>query len=281
MPTQSLDEIIEAGPQAEPSAESAPQTPEAPEAPAQAETLTTEPQAQDEGEALPELDAGLPENPHERYDELHRRASGFKTAAISERQKRQARDAELAELRQQVERMQQPQPQAQAQADGEILDPILDPEGYSRSMHEQMMNEVRASNFRASCAAVEEAEPEKYQAAYSALDDLNPNHPIAAQVLQRLKSSPNPGRELLRVYDEMMSNPTIAPEIALHAAMSDPAKRRELAAVATGTPAQAAPQFDPRSLPTNLAGTRSVGRGGAQGAWTGQKPLAEILGEKR
>ena len=280
--SKSLDEIIESGPQPETEAVTeSPATEQAPVAEAQAEPQAQEHDAGESEPELPEIDAPLPDDPTEHLNELHRRLSGFKTAYQKEKHKRQESTAEFERARQDYEQRlaaaQQPQPQ-QVQADGEILDPILDPEGYARSIRDQTMNEVRASNFRASCAAVEEAEPDKYRAAYSALDNLNPNHPIGAQVMQRLKTAANPGREMLRVYDELMANPTTAPEIALHLAMSDPAKRRELAAAASGAPVQPSPAFDPRTLPTNLVNARSVGRGGAQGAWTGQTPLKEILG---
>lgn len=192
-------------------------------------------------------------------------------ALKDERNKRQALEAELNQLRQQYQAQAQPQPQVQGPPDR-----WEDPEGYDQWLIAQ------AANYAGQAARVEARQEFESQRIRSAADEAKAKHPdyvekigvfeqmaqLNPMLWQEMSRAPNPAEyayNTARLQVEIMQHGGI--EGMIEARMS----ARENAAI------QGVQDRLPSSAPPTLSSERSVGaRSGP--AWSGPTPLSELLG---
>lgn len=274
----SLDDILNDEPQTEaPQAEVQPEA-EAPEelsaSKAQRQKLAEDEQsdapARDEkgrfapkGEKQPEAEeAPAAEAPPAPQDETGQ----IPIAALKdERSKRQALEAELQQLRQQFQAMQQPQtPQV-------APDRWEDPEGYDRWLMGQVtaaaeQRAIEAFTYQriASDAAQFKADKPDYDqviGVFGQMANVNPG------LIEQMKLSPNPAKyayETAKLQQEIMQHG------GLEGLIEARLKAREAEAL------KAVEQQLPQSTPPTISGDRSVGQRTAQ-PWAGPTPLGDIL----
>jgi hypothetical protein len=164
-----------------------------PEEPAEVEEPGDEPEEQTE-----------PEEPRD--------ARGLRAAMLSERKQRQAAEAaskaareEIAAINARFDRLlaaQQPQQQQQPPPAPAKPDPVLDPDGYERYVVAQMEQRYTMRRIEETFQETHEAVGQEFVAAYEGLRKLDPNNPVDRAIGNRIYTSPNPGKSLMRWHRE-------------------------------------------------------------------------------
>lgn len=182
-----------------------------------AENSEAEVEAKD-GDAKPGRDEKGQFKPTEAQRGDDRSTDGRTAALREERGKRQTLEAErdqyktgfddlrtqIANLNGQIStltrvapRQQQEQPKAV-----ERPDPIVDPDGYARSVRDEVEAGIISRNVEETFRDAHEEHGNKFEAAYSALTSLDRNSPSDRALVQRISKSANPGRALMRWHTQ-------------------------------------------------------------------------------
>lgn len=181
----------------------------------------------EEGEDTEEVEAeadGEVENKGDAKAEPERDANGkFKpvdgrtTALREERGKRQSIEAErdqyktnfeaisarLENLNGQITALTRTAPRQQEQPKAiERPDPIVDPDGYARSVRDEVEAGIISRNVEETFRDAHEEHGNKFEAAYQALTSLDRNSPSDRALVQRISKSANPGRALMRWHTQ-------------------------------------------------------------------------------
>jgi hypothetical protein len=180
-----------------------------PEEPAEVEEPGDEPEEQTE-----------PEEPRD--------ARGLRAAMLSERKQRQAAEAaskaareEIAAANARIDRIlaqQQPQQQQPPPPAPAKPDPVLDPDGYERYVVAQMEQRYTMRRIEETFQETHETVGKEFEAAYESLRKLDANNPVDRAIGNRIYTSPNPGKALMRWHREQ----TMLQEMG-----SDPAAYRQ------------------------------------------------------
>lgn len=255
--------------------------PEAKEAPAKADPVETD--------AAPPNEGGVFDS------DPTRQIAGLKAASTSERKKRQDAEARLAEFekkaaeereyyRKQLDRltaMPARQPEAPPVPKPSIFENPEDWErqvvgGAVQTLEQRMQQQwFKTSELLARRTYKDEFdEAEKWAEAQV---QRNPIHPIR----QMVATSDDPGETLVQEYRKQkqlaeMADPVAYRQKLLDEMLSDPEQKKALLEKLGSEPLR--PSTPATALPTNLAGSRSLG--GRQAVWSGQTPLADIIGGK-
>jgi hypothetical protein len=138
--------------------------------------------------------------------------------------------AALAELealraeRVQWQRQQQPKPEPQKVEKAAKPDPLLDPEGYAKSVRDEIREEILSERREESLQRAAEAHPDEFKAAYAAAQQA-----IDPALMVRMQASRDPGKTLLewhrenKVKAEVGSDPNAWLEKKLEERLNDPA----------------------------------------------------------
>jgi hypothetical protein len=212
----------------------------------------------------PDKGAAKPESAHEL---------GLRNELRAERDKRQALEAELAKTRQDGEarlaaieaRLAQPQPakpveQPKPEAKDEAPDRWLDPEGYEQWRERQFDAKLVAQRHefeqRRVAWSFEEAKTkhgDDFAKAYAEADAMDPNDPVALQLLNRIKQSANPGEMLVQWHRQ---------QAAVKEVGADPAGYREKVKTEIRDSLKNDPEFRKEVLAGLQADARSGNNGG-------------------
>src|SRR5262249_27113777 len=189
----------------------------------QHETDDAADEAEAAGEGEPEKPEGdEPEKPEEKAEEpepeeLKGLPPGAYKAIQSERKARQAAEAsmrdamqrhaqELAAANARFDRLlaSQPvqQPQQQRSAAPQTPDPVLDPDGYGQYLRAQNEQFYAIKRTEETFAEQHETLGKEFEAAYIELQKLNPENPADRAIGNRIYTSPNPGKALMRWHRE-------------------------------------------------------------------------------
>lgn len=141
-----------------------------------------------------------------------------RTAALrEERGKRQTLEAErdqyktgfddlrtqIANLNGQISTLTRVAPRQQDEPKAiERPDPIVDPDGYARSVRDEVEAGIISRNVEETFRDAHEEHGNKFEAAYSALTSLDRNSPSDRALVQRISKSANPGRALMKWHTQ-------------------------------------------------------------------------------
>jgi len=152
---------------------------------------------------------GEPEEADEPEEEP-RDARGLRAAMLSERKQRQAAEAaaktmreEFAAERARIDRLlsQQPQQQPPPQQ-APKPDPVLDPDGYERYVVAQMEQRYTMRRIEETFQETHETLGQEFVDAYETLRRLDPNNPVDKAIGNRIYTSHNPGKALMKWHRE-------------------------------------------------------------------------------
>jgi hypothetical protein len=270
MTEQSIGEILNGE---EPAAETAPVevAAEAVETP----TVEAEPAAQAEGPARgPDgkfISKGEPETAESAPPAPQEETGNIPIAALKdERSKRQTLESEVAQLREQLNRLQQPQPTVQAEPQ-EAPDQWEDPDGYRDWLIQTARNEagqaaIQAFNYQRiqTDAAQFRADKPDYEAVIAQFGTMAQSNP---GLIEQMQQAASPAKF---AYDTAKLELEIRQHGGIDGLIEARLKAREAQAM-QGLQAQL-----PQSAPPTISADRSVGaRTGP--AWSGPTPLSELL----
>lgn len=146
------------------------------------------------------------------------------------RELREERDAAAERLkaleseRAQWQRQQQPQPQVQQPEKAAKPDPLLDPEGYAKSVRDEIREEILSERREESLQRAAETHPEEFKEAYAAATKA-----VDPALKARMQQSRDPGKTLLewhrenKVKAEVGTDPNAWLEKKLEERLNDPA----------------------------------------------------------
>src|SRR5262249_12961610 len=94
------------------------------------------------------------------------------------------------------------QPQQQRSAAPQTPDPVLDPDGYGQYLRAQNEQFYAIKRTEETFAEQHETLGKEFEAAYIELQKLNPENPADRAIGNRIYTSPNPGKALMRWHRE-------------------------------------------------------------------------------
>lgn len=265
----------EPAPQATAAPEGQPEPqPETPPPPEKGEEPKPEQPRDEQGKFAPKQKEAPPASKEEE---------GRIAAIKAEREKRQALERELAELR---AKLAAPQPQVQQAPQQPPQPPLQDlmfqaPEQFVETLQQRFEEQLLATRL-ATSEALAKQQPD-YDAAEQALEAYAKSSPqAAAEVAQMLRSHPAPAMWAYQAGKHLLAQQRWQPIMQQH---SDPEAfiaaevERRLQERMQQQPAQPAQSPAPR-LPTSLASARAAAPRNGPG-WVGPTPLTDILGQRR
>lgn len=193
----------------------------------------------------------------------------FKKAAIDERRKRQAYEQELAQMRQEIQKLKQGEQKAP--------DIFEDPEGYQRWQNEQVSSQLGAMKLNMSEALVRESVgDEAFESAMEYFKDEVARNP---SIVQELNAHPNPAKFAYHVGLQAKDRAEIGDprEYAKRAVQQALAERDK--GLDEIVKARVEAMLAER-LPKSLANAQSAGSRNQAPVDEGHLPLSAILGEK-
>lgn len=237
----------------------------------------------------------------ESGDEPPKRSWGYAAYKDEKEKRQQERDARLkAEAerdqerqdrgndRKRLEELERALAQSRIQSQLQPTPPpnqFEDPDGYTNHLRAEYRGELQKVAFNSSMNVARKFYKQEFDEAYKEAERviaLNPHDPLAL-TLQR---SDDPGEELVNWHRRNktlseLSDPVAYEQKVLEKALADPERRKTILAQIAGQAQQPPGQqtLAPSTLPSNLAGARSVGE--RNPAWTGPKPLSEILSKRK
>lgn len=111
--------------------------------------------------------------------------------------------ARLENLNGQITALTRTAPRQQEQPKAiERPDPIVDPDGYARSVRDEVEAGIISRNVEETFRDAHEEHGNKFEAAYQALTSLDRNSPSDRALVQRISKSANPGRALMRWHTQ-------------------------------------------------------------------------------
>jgi hypothetical protein len=203
------------------------ETPEAPVVAEQAEQPVRDEAGRFAKREEPETAEVVAETPAEKpvVDDNASHVPSWRVREINE--EKRAALAELEALRAeraQWQRQQQPQPQAQQPEKAPKPDPLLDPEGYAKSVRDEIREEILNERREESLLRAAEAHPDEFKEAYAAAQRA-----VDPALRARMQQSRDPGKTLLewhrdnKVKAEVGHDPNAWLEKKLEERLNDPA----------------------------------------------------------
>lgn len=145
-----------------------------------------------------------------------------KAEAETERQSRIRLEGEMAEIRRQLAAQQKPAEQPKQ----EDIDPLLDPQGYSKRMRDEFQASLREERLNNNLAIAHVKHGEKFEKAYAAL--IEQGKAGNRQIVNQITNQPNPGEALVKWFAdqetlrEVGSDPAAYKQKMLDDALKDP-----------------------------------------------------------
>jgi hypothetical protein len=152
------------------------------------------------------------DEPEEQTEpEEPRDARGLRAAMLSERKQRQAAEAatkaareEIAAERARIDRLllQPPQQQQPQQVRPPEPDPVLDPDGYRQHLKAEMQQQYTMRRIEETFQETHEELGKEFVDAYESLRKLDATNPVDQAIGNRIYTSYNPGKALMKWHRE-------------------------------------------------------------------------------